>query len=458
MEEMEVVIEKISELLEEKKYHDLKEILNEIEPADVAIVFEELPIKSLPLLFRILGKEHAAEVFVELDSDMQEHLISGFSDFELKEVLDELYLDDTVDIIEEMPANVVKRILRHSDAQTRQSINNILKYPKSSAGSIMTIEFVDLKKDMTVEDAFTRIRRTGVDKETIYTCYVTDENRILLGLVSVKDLLLADQTEIIGDIMEQNIIYVNTLDDQEYAAQTFEKYDFLALPVVDNENRLVGIITVDDAIDVIQEEATEDIEKMVAITPTDKPYMKTGVIETFKKRIPWLLLLMISSAFTGSIISMYEDALSVCVVLTAFIPMLMGTGGNSGGQSSATIIRSMSLGDVEMSDIFKVIWKELRVAFICGIVLAIANFAKVMLVDSANIIANGYSPVLIAMVVSLALALTVIIAKFIGCALPMLAKKLGFDPAVMASPLITTIVDAVSLMVFFNIAVMILHI
>ena len=458
MEEMEVVIEKISELLEEKKYHDLKEILNETEPADVAIVFEALPQKSLPLLFRILGKEHAAEVFVELDSDMQEHLISGFSDFELKEVLEELYLDDTVDIIEEMPANVVKRILKHSDADTRQSINEILKYPKYSAGSIMTIEFVDLKKDMTVEDAFTRIRRTGVDKETIYTCYVTDENRILLGLVSVKDLLLADQTEIIGDIMEQNIIYVTTLDDQEYAAQTFEKYDFLALPVVDNEKRLVGIITVDDAIDVIQEEATEDIEKMVAITPTDKPYMKTGVMETFKKRIPWLLLLMISSAFTGSIISMYEDALSVCVVLTAFIPMLMGTGGNSGGQSSATIIRSMSLGDVELSDIFRVIWKELRVAVICGIVLAVANFAKVMLVDRANIIANGYSPVLIAMVVSLALAVTVIIAKFIGCVLPMLAKRLGFDPAVMASPLITTIVDAVSLMVFFNIAVKVLHI
>ncbi len=458
MEEMEVVIEKISELLKERKYHELKEILDNIEPADVAIIFDECPKNSLPILFRILGKEHAAEVFVELDSDMQELLISGFSDFELKEVLEELYLDDTVDIIEEMPANVVKRILRHSAHDMRANINEILKYPKYSAGSIMTIEFVDLKKNMTVEDAFTRIRRTGVDKETIYTCYVTDENRILLGLVSVKDLLLAEQTEIIGDIMEQNIIYVNTLDDQELAAQTFEKYDFLALPVVDNENRLVGIITVDDAIDVIQEEATEDIEKMVAITPTDKPYMKTGVIETFKKRIPWLLLLMISSAFTGSIISMFEDALSVCVVLTAFIPMLMGTGGNSGGQSSATIIRSMSLGDVEMGDIFKVIWKELRVAFICGIVLAVANFAKVMIVDSANIVADGYSPVLIAMVVSLALALTVIIAKFIGCALPMLAKKLGFDPAVMASPLITTIVDAVSLMVFFNIAVMILHI
>ncbi len=458
MEEMEAVIEEIKELLNDRKYHELKGILDDIEPADVAIIFEEFPEKSLPILFRILSKEHAAEVFVELDSDMQELLISGFSDYELKEVLEELYLDDTVDIIEEMPANVVKRILKHSAQDVRESINEILKYPKYSAGSMMTIEFVDLKKDMTVEDAFMRIRRTGVDKETIYTCYVTDENRILLGLVSVKDLLLAEQSEIIEDIMEQNIIYVNTLDDQEYAAQTFEKYDLLALPVVDKENRLVGIITVDDAIDVIQEEATEDIEKMVAITPTDKPYMKTGVFETFRKRIPWLLLLMISSAFTGSIISGFEGALSQCVVLTAFIPMLMGTGGNSGGQSSATIIRSMSLGDVEMSDILKVIWKELRVAFICGVVLAVANFAKMMLLDSANIVANGYSPVLISLVVSLSLLLTVLIAKFIGCALPMLAKKLGFDPAVMASPLITTIVDAISLMVFFNIAVMILKI
>ncbi len=458
MEEMETVIEEIKELLNDRKYHELKDILDDIEPADVAIIFEEFPEKSLPILFRILSKEHAAEVFVELDSDMQELLISGFSDYELKEVLEELYLDDTVDIIEEMPANVVKRILKHSAQDVRESINEILKYPKYSAGSMMTIEFVDLKKDMTVEDAFMRIRRTGVDKETIYTCYVTDENRILLGLVSVKDLLLAEQSEIIGDIMEQNIIYVNTLDDQEYAAQTFEKYDLLALPVVDKENRLVGIITVDDAIDVIQEEATEDIEKMVAITPTDKPYMKTGVIETFKKRIPWLLLLMILSTLTSGIISLYEESLSVCVVLTAFIPLLMGTGGNSGGQSSATIIRSMSLGDVEMGDILKVIWKEIRVAFICGVVLAVANFAKMMLLDSANIVANGYSPALIASVVSLSLLVTVVFAKLIGCVLPMLAKKIGFDPAVMASPLITTIVDAISLMVFFNIAVMILKI
>ena len=458
MEQLEEIIKIISELLEEKKYHNLKEVLSTMEAADVAILFDELPKKNIALLFRLLAKEQAAEVFVELSSDMQESLIVGFSDFELKEVLDELYLDDTVDIIEEMPANVVKRILRHQDPETRQNINELLKYPKDSAGSIMTIEFVDLEKTMTVEDAFTRIRRTGIDKETIYTCYVTDENRVLEGLVSVKDLLLADYSETIQDIMEQNIIYVNTLDDQEEAAKTFEKYDFLALPVVDNERRLVGIITVDDAIDVIQEENTEDIEKMVAITPTDKPYMKIGVFETYKNRIPWLLLLMISATFTEKIITSFENALASCVVLTAFIPMLMGTAGNSGGQSSATIIRSMSLGDVEIKDIFKVIWKELRVALISGLTLALVNFAKMMLLDRTSMLTSGLNPISVAFVVSFSLALTVIIAKFIGCSLPILAKKVGFDPAVMASPLITTIVDAVSMVVFFNIAVTVLNI
>ena len=456
MENREELEEKISELLANKQYHELKACLSELEPADIGLIFEDLPSTSLPLLFRLLAKEMAAEVFVELSSDTQELLIAGFSDFELKEVLDELYLDDTVDIIEEMPANVVKRILRHSDPKTRQSINEILKYPKDSAGSIMTIEFVDLKKNMTVSDAFTHIRRTGFDKETIYTCYVTDENRILLGLVSVKDLLLADETEMLEDIMETNIIYVNTLEDQETAAQNFEKYDFLALPVVDNENRLVGIITVDDAIDVIQEEATEDIEKMAAIMPTDKPYMKTGVFETYKKRIPWLLLLMISATFTGAIISSFESALSACVVLTAFIPMLMDTGGNSGGQASVTIIRSMSLGDVEMKDILKVLWKEFRVAFCCGITLGAANFAKMMIIDRASIAAAGQNPVMVALVVCSTLVITVVIAKLIGCSLPMLAKKIGFDPAVMASPFITTIVDALSLVIYFRIATMIL--
>ena len=454
-EELEAVI---LQLLSKKKYHSLKDLLCELEPADIGIMFEEMPSESLPLLFRLLAKEMAAEVFVELSSDTQELLIAGFSDVELKEVLDELYMDDTVDIIEEMPANVVKRILRHTDPEKRESINEILKYPKYSAGSIMTTEFVDLKKNMTVADAFTHIRRTGVDKETIYTCYVTDENRILLGLVSVKDLLLSEETKNLDEIMETNIIYVNTQEDQESAAQNFEKYDFLALPVVDNENRLVGIITVDDAIDVIQEEATEDIEKMAAIMPTDKPYMKTGVFETYKKRILWLLLLMISATFTGKIISSFEDALSACVVLTAFIPMLMDTGGNSGGQASVTIIRSMSLGDVEMKDIFKVLWKELRVSLLCGLTLGAANFVKMLLVDRNAILSSGQSLVSVALVVCLTLVVTVIIAKLIGCSLPMLAKKIGFDPAVMASPFITTIVDAVSLIIFFKIAVMILHI
>ena len=458
MENREELEEKISQLLKEKRYHALKDLLSELEPADIGIMFEEMPSASLPLLFRLLAKEMAAEVFVELSSDTQELLIAGFSDVELKEVLDELYLDDTVDIIEEMPANVVKRILRHSDPEKRESINEILKYPKYSAGSIMTIEFVDLIKNMTVADAFTHIRRTGFDKETIYTCYVTDENRVLLGLVSVKDLLLAEETKVLEEIMETNIIYVNTLEDQETAAQNFERYDFLALPVVDNENRLVGIITVDDAIDVIQEEATEDIEKMAAITPTDKPYMKTGVFETYKKRIPWLLLLMISATFTGGIISSFENALSSCVVLTAFIPMLMDTGGNSGGQASVTIIRSMSLGDVEMKDIFKVIWKEVRVAFFCGLTLGAANFIKMMVIDKGGIAAGGQNPLMVALVVCSTLVITVIIAKMIGCTLPMLAKKIGFDPAVMASPFITTIVDAVSLLVFFRIAVTVLHI
>ena len=454
-EELEAVI---LQLLSKKKYHSLKDLLCELEPADIGIMFEEMPTESLPLLFRLLAKEMAAEVFVELSSDTQELLIAGFSDVELKEVLDELYMDDTVDIIEEMPANVVKRILRHTDPEKRESINEILKYPKYSAGSIMTTEFVDLKKNMTVADAFTHIRRTGVDKETIYTCYVTDENRILLGLVSVKDLLLSEETKLLDEIMETNIIYVNTQEDQETAAQNFEKYDFLALPVVDNENRLVGIITVDDAIDVIQEEATEDIEKMAAITPTDKPYMKTGVFETYKKRILWLLLLMISATFTGKIISSFENALSACVVLTAFIPMLMDTGGNSGGQASVTVIRSMSLGDVEMKDIFKVLWKELRVSLLCGITLGLANFCKMMLIDRGTIIQSGQSVYGVASVVCLTLVVTVVIAKLIGCSLPMLAKKIGFDPAVMASPFITTIVDAVSLIIFFKIAVMILHV
>lgn len=442
--------ENMKELLDEKRYKELREILVHTEPADIAISFDEMTERQRALLFRILPKELAAEVFVELDSDTQSNLIEGFSDSELKEVIDELYADDAVDIVEEMPANVVKRILRHAEPELRKDINQMLRYPPDSAGSIMTTEYVDLKRDMTVADAFTHIRRTGMDKETIYTCYVIDSNRILLGLVSVKDLLLSDYSRQISEIMETDIISVKTTDDQEYAAGLFEKYDFLAIPVVDNENRLVGIITVDDAIDVIQEEATEDIEKMAAITPSDKPYLKTGVFETFCQRIPWLLLLMISATFTGSIITNYQNAFVSYSILTAFIPMLMDTGGNSGSQSSVTIIRGLSLGDIEFRDIFRVIFKELRVSFFCGLTLAAANFAKLMLLDRVGM--------QISLVVSITIVCTVMFAKVVGCTLPMVAKKIGFDPAVMASPFITTIVDAVSLIIYFNIAVTILHI
>ena len=444
------MIDLIIELIKTRQYAKLKGILTDIEPIDIAALFDDLPKRYMPLLYRLLPKETAAEVFVELDADTQEMLITGFSDSELKEVLDELYLDDAVDIIEEMPANVVKRIIRHSNPELRHSINEVLNYPKDSAGSIMTIEFIDLKEDLTVHDAFTKIRRTGVDKETIYTCYVTDRNRILLGIVSVKDLLLAADDCIIADIMERNPIYVNTLDDKEDVAKALSKYDFLALPVVDNEKRLVGIVTVDDAIDVIQEEATEDIEKMAAMTPSEKPYLKMGVFDTAKQRIPWLLVLMISATFTGKIIAHFEDALGKFVVLTTFIPMLMDTGGNSGSQASVTIIRGLSLEEIEFKDIFKIIWKEVRVALVCGFILACANFVKLLIIDKVSLT--------IAAVVCATLIGTVFFAKLTGSVLPLLAKKVGFDPAVMASPLITTIVDAVSLIIYFNVATMLLHI
>ena len=443
------MINDIIELITEKQYTKLKAILSDMEPVDIAQLFEDLPERYMPLLYRLLPKESAAEVFVELDSDTQEMLIRGFSDTELKDVLDELYLDDAVDIIEEMPANVVKRIIKHTAPEMRNSINEILKYPKDSAGSIMTIEFIELKEDMTVRDAFTKIRRTGVDKETIYTCYVTDRNRVLKGLVSAKDLMLSEEDFVISDIMEKNPISVNTMDDKEDVARALSKYDFLSLPVVDNENRLVGIVTVDDAIDVIEEEATEDIEKMAAITPSEKPYLKTGVWDTFLQRIPWLLLLMISATFTARIIAHFEDALQSSLVLSTFIPMLMDTGGNSGSQASVTIIRGISLDEIDFGDIFKTIWKEIRVSLLCGIVLAAANFIKMMILKEAAL------P--IAAVVCLTLVCTVFFAKLVGCTLPLLAKKIGFDPAVMASPFITTIVDAMSLFIYFNIATTLLH-
>ena len=442
--------EEIEQMLSAKRYRELKSIFSSMEPADIALVFEDVPREQLPLLYRILPKDMAAEVFVEMDGDEQEFLISAFSDRELKEVLDEMYLDDAVDIIEEMPASVVKRILIQADPETRRQINEILKYPDDSAGSIMTIEYVSLKADMTVNDAFTRIRRTGEDKETIYTCYVTDKDRHLIGVVSVRTLLLAEPDDLIGNIMEKNVTYVTTLEDKEQVARQFDKYDYLALPVVDQEKRLVGIVTIDDAMDVMQEENTEDIEMMAAITPTDKPYMKTGVFETWKKRIPWLLLLMISATFTGAIITHYEEALGAYVVLTAFIPMLMDTGGNAGGQSSVSIIRGMALGEIEYSDTPKIVLKEVLVALACGITLAVANFIKMMVIDRI-------SPI-IALVVCSTLIVSVLAAKVIGCTLPILAKRIGFDPAVMASPFLTTIVDAISLMVYFQIATAVLHI
>ncbi len=452
MEELrEELMETIQAHYERRELSQIKLVLSELNPADIAEMLEDFPPNQRLLFFRLLSKEAAAETFVELDPDTQETLIHGITDTELREVLDEIYIDDAVDIVEEMPATIVKRILKNTDSETRRSINALLKYPEDSAGSIMTPEYVDLKKGMTVEDAFKRIRRTGVDKETIYTCYVTDESRHLLGVTTVKELLLHDYDDIIEDFMETNIIYVNTLDDQELAAQQLSKYDFLALPVVDMEERLVGIITVDDALDVIQEENTEDIQKMNAMLPTEKTYLKTSVFETWKSRFPWLLLLMVSATFTGSIITGFEEKLATLTILTAFIPMLMDTGGNSGGQASVTIIRAMSLGEVAFKDYFRVIWKELRVGLICGLSLAAVNFVKIWLVDRM-LFHNSEITLVIDLAICLTLVVEIIFAKFIGCSLPMLAKKIGFDPAVMSSPFITTIVDAVALLLFFGIS------
>ena len=450
------LLETIEECLEQKEYARLRDLLVPLEAADIAMLCTALGEK-VPLVFRLLPKELAAEVFVELDSDEQELLIQSFSNTELKEVLDELYLDDTVDIVEEMPANVVKRILRHCDPEMRKSINEILKYPEDSTGSIMTMEFVDLKQTMTVEAAFKRIRRTGLDKETINICYVIDEQRHLIGLLSIRTLVLADEDDVIGDIMQTNIISVHTLDDKETTALALSKYGFLALPVVDTENRLVGIVTVDDAMDVLQEEATEDIELMAAILPSDKPYLKTGVFETWKARTPWLLVLMLSATFTGIILTHFENALSACAVLTAFIPMLSGTGGNSGTQASTAVIRALSLGEGRFSDLMRVLWKEFRVSLCCGICLAAANFVKMMLVDRILMNNPAVTP-WVALVVCCTLVGTVLCAKLVGCSLPILAEKIGFDPAVMASPFISTIVDSISLLIYFRFATLILGI
>ncbi len=455
MEQVNVTLtETIRVLLEERKFNTLRDILTTMKPYDIAAIFEELQDEKTPILFRILPKELAAETFVEMDDETQEFLIHGLSDSELKEVVDELFVDDAVDLIEEMPANVVKRILRQADKDMRKQINELLKYPEDSAGSIMTTEFIVLRPDMTAEMAIKRIRRTGVDKETIYTCYVTDNNNKLIGISTVKDLLLADDDDLVKDLMEENVISVNTLDDQEQVAQMFSNYNFLALPVVDNENRLVGIVTIDDAIDVIQEEATEDIEKMAAVLPSDKPYMRTSVWGIYRKRIPWLLVLMLSATFTSAIISSFEGALASVIVLSSFIPMITGSGGNAGSQASVSVIRALSLGEIEFKSMFKVLWKELRVSILCGATLAAANFIKLMIFD-LNGNPNAF---VIALVVSLTLLGTIMMSKLVGSSLPLLASKIGFDPAVMANPLISTVCDSLSLLIYFGIATSILNI
>lgn len=461
MENIKETIEQLDELIENKKYYEIKSLLKDFEPADLSLILEEFPSK-IGTLFRLLPKDLAAECFVEMETDYQEALLSSFTDNELKEVIKELYIDDTVDIIEEMPANVVKRILKNADSETRKTINEILKYPDDSAGSIMTTEYVSLDEDITVEDALKRIRRTGVDKETIYTCYVTRPDRTLLGYVTAKTLLLSDDEMIIADIMDTNVIFVNTDEDKEVVAKEMSKYDLLALPVVDREKRLVGIITVDDAIDVIEEEATEDIEKMAAMLPSDKPYLATSPFEIWRKRIPWLVLLMLSATFTSLVITSFEDKLvstAMGTVLIAFIPMIMGTGGNAGGQTSVTIIRGLALEEIKMRDIFRILFKELRVSLLCGITLSIATFAKMLLIDwliLKNITGAFPEATLVCFVVSLTLLVTIIASKLVGCILPVLAKRLGFDPAVMASPFITTIVDVLSLLIYFGIAFAIL--
>ena len=455
MEQVNVTLmETIRVLLEERKFNTLRDIMTTMKPYDIAAIFEELQDEKTPILFRIMPKELAAETFVEMDDETQEFLIHGLSDSELKEVVDELFVDDAVDLIEEMPANVVKRILRQADKDMRKQINELLKYPEDSAGSIMTTEFIVLRPDMTAEMAIKRIRRTGVDKETIYTFYVTDNNNKLIGISTVKDLLLADDDDLVKDLMEENVISVNTLDDQEQVAQMFSNYNFLALPVVDNENRLVGIVTIDDAIDVIQEEATEDIEKMAAVLPSDKPYMKTSVWGIYRKRIPWLLVLMLSATFTSTIISSFEGALASVIVLSSFIPMITGSGGNAGSQASVSVIRALSLGEIEFKSMFKVLWKELRVSILCGATLAAANFIKLMIFD-LNGNPNAF---VIALVVSLTLLGTIMMSKLVGSSLPLLASKIGFDPAVMANPLISTVCDSLSLLIYFGIATSILNI
>jgi len=439
-------------LLESKKYSAIKEILITMNPSDIAEVLSGVDEKTLPMLFRLLPKEEAAEAFVEMEPDIQEILINAFSAKELHEVVDELYVDDAADLVDEMPANVVKRILAAADPQMRKEINEILKYPDNSAGAVMTTEYIALRPQMTVAEAIEKIKRVGTDSETIYTSYVTDDKKRLIGYTTAKDLLLAkDSTILIREFMDENVISVTTETDQEEVAQMLSKYNFIALPVVDKENRMVGIVTYDDAMDIIEEEATEDIEIMAGMSPSDTTYLRATVFEIFKQRIPWLSILMLSATFTGIIITSFQNKLAACVALTAFIPMLTGTGGNSGTQSSVTVIRALSLGELELSDVIKVVWKEIRTAVLCGLTLAILCFAKILIVDKLLMHNDGVT-VYVALVVCLTMALTVLFAKIIGCLLPFIATKLGADPAVMASPFISTIVDATSLIIYFMIA------
>ena len=448
-EEEKTTAEILQELLESRKYTLLRQTISEMNTTDIASAMSEMEDEDSLKMFRILPKDMAADVFADLELDVQQYIIKSLSDREASNIIDNLMADDATDLLEEMPANVVKRILANASPETRADINHLLQYPEDSAGSIMTVEYVDLREDMTVADAIERIRKKGVDSETINICYVVTRQKVLVGTVALRYLLIMKPEEIIGDIMNTNVISIGTLTDQEEAARMFQKYGFTAMPVVDAETRMVGIITIDDVVDIMEEEATEDIEKMAAIVPSDKPYPKVGIFETYKSRIPWLLFLMISATFTGAIITGFEDALSAYVVLTAYIPMLMDTGGNAGGQASVSIIRALSLKEIEFSDLLKIIWKEIRVAVLCGLTLSVANFAKLLLFDKLAL------PV--AAVICLTLLIVVLIAKMVGCCLPMLASKVGFDPAVMASPFITTIVDALSLLVYFNIATNLLH-
>lgn len=438
----------IIEMIEQKKYKVLKETISAINPYDLAMLLGDFQERNLLLLYRLLPKDLASDTFIEMDKDQQMALIDSFSDKELKEVINELYIDDMVDIVEEMPANVVKRILKNSTENTRNTINQILKYPQDSAGSIMTTEFVSLRSDMTIAEAIAKIRRVGLSSETIDAGYVTDNVKRLIGYITLRTIILSNDDNTIEELMDRNVISVNTNEDQEEVANMFGRYDLTVLPVVDNDNRLVGIVTIDDAWDVLERETTEDIELMAAITPSDTPYLKKTTFDIWRSRMPWLLLLMISATFTGMIIKNFENALQTYVVLTAYIPMLMDTGGNSGSQSSVTIIRGLSLHELEFRDIFRVLWKESKVAILSGLTLSVFNFGKLMLFDKV-----GFS---ISLIVSSTLLITVIIAKMFGSTLPMLAKRIGFDPAVMASPFITTIVDAISLIFYFIITGIIL--